>query len=132
MTYPLPRCGLSEAGLDDLMRLDLFGISSGRYYWLLDHGFITAECHRLVFAAVIARRKMSAGQAQAMLGDHLYVIGEPGSSTAKVGRSGNLSGRLRQLQMGSPAHLVVRYVEPGLGRFGGEGPSRSRFPPTPR
>jgi Meiotically up-regulated gene 113 len=116
VTFQMPRFGLSDADLDDLMRFDLLGISTSSYYRLLSRGFVSAECHRTVVAAITARRGLTAGQVQASLGDHLYVIGESGASVAKIGRSVNVSARLRQLAMGSPVTLIVQHVEPGLGR----------------
>jgi Meiotically up-regulated gene 113 len=50
-----------------------------------------------------------------MIGDHLYIIGEPGSQIAKVGHSDDVRRRLKDLTIGSPAQLAIHHVEPGLG-----------------
>jgi hypothetical protein len=100
--------------LSDLMR-DLFGIRLSTYNHLRKDGFVSADLHRMIWAALLARHGMTARQGQAALGDDLYVIGPPESGMAKVGRSQDVSQRLGQLIIGSPVPLVVRHVEPGLG-----------------
>ncbi|NWF25268.1 GIY-YIG nuclease family protein [Streptomyces sp. PKU-EA00015] len=43
----------------------------------------------------------------------VYVIGAPGSSTVKIGRTANLAKRLGDIQRMSPVHLSVLWAHPG-------------------
>ena len=111
--YSLP-CSLSEPELDQLLHREL-GAGLEAFRRLTRARLISGECHRLVAAAVISRCGLTSRQAQALIGDHLYIIGEPGQPVAKVGRSADVRRRLRDLTRDSPAPLVIRHVEPGLG-----------------
>jgi len=114
MYYSLP-CNLTEEALDQLLHRMLDGISLETFRRLTSLRLVSAECHRLVAAAVISRCGLTGMQAQALISDHLYVIGEPDRPVAKVGRSADVRRRLRDLERGSPVRLVIRHVEPGLG-----------------
>jgi hypothetical protein len=111
--YSLP-CSLSEQELDQMLRREL-GAGLEVFRRLTRARLISGECHRLVAAMVISRCGLTSRQAQALIGDHLYIIGEPGQPVAKVGRSADVRRRLRDLTRASPAPLVIRHVEPGLG-----------------
>ncbi|UNZ20599.1 GIY-YIG nuclease family protein [Streptomyces sp. 891-h] len=45
--------------------------------------------------------------------EHVYVIGVPGSSTVKIGRSVDVQKRLKEIQRMSPVPLQVLWIHPG-------------------
>jgi hypothetical protein len=86
--------GVSEAELDELMYRHLFGVGLMRFSKLERQGLISDECRRHVVAALLVRLRKTAAQAQALMGDHLYVIGppRPARSSRSAGRSTSMSG----------------------------------------
>ena len=81
MYYSLP-CGLDSQVAHRLMRRELSGVALETFGRLTRARLISAECHRLVAAMVISMCMMSR-QAHVLIGDHLYIIGEPGGQVAK-------------------------------------------------
>jgi hypothetical protein len=63
---------------------------------------------------VLAMQDVSVEQAPADAAvGWVYVIGAPGSSVVKIGRSSNLAKRLSVIQTGSHDKVVVRWTTPG-------------------
>lgn len=113
--YALP-CRLKDEALGRLLQAELNGISLEMFRRLTKWRLIGTECHRLVAAMVISKCGLTDMEAQTLLGNHLYIIGEQGSHIAKVGRSGDVRRRLNDLMKTSPVRLEVQHVEPGMGR----------------
>jgi hypothetical protein len=45
--------------------------------------------------------------------EHVYVIGSPGTSMVKIGRTTNIANRLAAIQRMSPAHLAILWTHTG-------------------